>query len=148
MQSLHRLLNRRIGIEPMNLQQIHIIRPQTLQARIHSIENGPTAQTAVIHIVFALRNLLPIHDTPDVRRLAHVTVAFAEDDELVPGNVELLDRLADDLFAYAVAVDVGGVPGVEAAVVGCFEKLESFVFFDDPGLPFLVAKAHSTEDGN
>lgn len=31
---------------------------------------------------------------------------------------------ADDAFGFAVGVDIGRVPGVEAAVEGCFEEGE------------------------
>lgn len=39
--------------------------------------------------------------------LADAKVAFAENDELVPGYVVFLDGLANDLLAAAVTVDVG-----------------------------------------
>jgi len=58
----------------------------------------------------------------------------------VARDVVLLDDSADHALGFPVAVHVGGVPGVEAAVVGAFEKFVYFGFVvNDPRLPVSVA---------
>jgi hypothetical protein len=89
---------------------------------------------------------LSIEDSSDAGLFANVAVALAQDDDLVPRDLVLLDRFADDLLADAVAVYIGCVPGVEATVVSCFEERQRFLFVDDPRLPCWVAEAHGTED--
>jgi hypothetical protein len=61
-------------------------------------------------------------DVQDVRRFADSTEAFGQEDELLAGKIELLDRLAYHFFADTVAIDVGGVPGVKTTVVGAFQE--------------------------
>jgi hypothetical protein len=89
---------------------------------------------------------LSIEDSSDAGLFANVAVALAQDDDLVPRDLVLLDRFADDLLADAVAVHIGCVPGVEATIVRCFEERQCFLFIDDPRLPCWVAEAHGTED--
>lgn len=40
------------------------------------------------------------------------------------GNVEFLQCFADDLFRDAVAVSIGGVPGIETTIIRRFKKLQ------------------------
>jgi len=47
--------------------------------------------------------------------------AFAQDHELASWDIELLDRLANDLLRNTVGVDVRGIPCVETTVVGSLE---------------------------
>ena len=89
---------------------------------------------------------MPVHDSSDARLLANVAIALAQDDDLIPRDVILLDRLADDLLADTITVHVRGVPGVEATIVSCFEKWQCFFFVDNPRLPRWVAEAHGAED--
>ena len=48
--------------------------------------------------------------------------ALGHDDDLVAGNLVRFQGFRDDLFRFSVAVDVGCVPCIETAIVGCFEK--------------------------
>ena len=89
---------------------------------------------------------MPIHDSSDAGLLADVAVALAQDDDLVPWDVILLDRLTDNLLTDAVTVHIGCVPRVEATVIRCFEEWQCFLFVDDPRLPRWIAEAHGTED--
>lgn len=57
---------------------------------------------------------------------------LGKDDDLLPRNVELLEGLADDDLGFSVGVCVGGVPGVDAAVVRCLEDFETFFLVEDP----------------
>jgi hypothetical protein len=103
--------------------------------------------TTPIDIILRLGDILPVHDAPNARLLAHIPIAFAQDHNLVPRDLVLLDRFPDDLLAHAVAVHVRRVPGVEAAVVRRFKKWEGLLFVDDPGLPLGGSEAHGAEDG-
>jgi len=102
--------------------------------------------TTPINIILALRNVLPIHDPPHPRLLTHIPKALAQDDDLVPRDLVLLDRLANDLLAHTVAVHIRGIPSVEAAVVSGFKQREGLFFVDDPGLPLGGPEAHGAED--
>jgi hypothetical protein len=103
--------------------------------------------TTPIDIILRLGDILPVHDAPNARLLAHIPIAFAQDHNLVPRDLVLLDRFPDDLFAHTITVHVRGIPGVEAAVVSRFEEREGFLFVDDPRLPLWAAEAHGAEDG-
>lgn len=92
----------------MNLQNIDI-RAQSLNAGIDSIEDMLPGQTDTVNelaVVFARE--------PDRRLLTLIVdaeVAFGEDDDAVPRDVELLQGFAQDLFRLAVRVDVGLLVG-------------------------------------
>lgn len=60
--------------------------------------------TSAIDVVLRLSDLLPVHNPPHAGVLAHIAVALAQDHDLVTRDLILLDRLADDLLAHAVAV--------------------------------------------
>ena len=62
--------------------------------------------TRLVDIVFVLTRFSLEWYVP----LLHESEAFAEDDELVPRDVVLLNRLSDDLFGDTIGVDVGSVP--------------------------------------
>lgn len=104
--------------------------------------------TSAVHVVFRLCDILSVHDSSDAGLLANVAIALAQNDDFVPRDVILLDRLADDPLANTVTVDIGGVPRVEATVVSCFEEWQRFLFVNDPGLPRWIAEAHGAEDGH
>lgn len=55
---------------------------------------------------------------------AYAPAAFTEDDNLVAGNVELLQRLADNFLRRAIAVSIRGVPGVQAAIISSLKKFQ------------------------
>jgi hypothetical protein len=61
-----------------------------------------------------LRNLR-LRDRVDAK------VALGQNDDVGPRNLKRPQRLADNLFGSAVAVGVGGVPGIDAALVGVLE---------------------------
>lgn len=58
---------------------------------------------------------------------SHGPTAFAEDENFVARNVEFFQCLADNFFRDAIAVHVGGIPGIEAAIVCRFEQLQCLV---------------------
>jgi hypothetical protein len=66
--------------------------------------------TKVIDIIFALGDILLIHDCSDIWFFAYCAVTFTEDDEFVAGDIVFLDGLANDFFRNAVRVDVCGIP--------------------------------------
>lgn len=112
----HNLLLGRFPIQPMDLQHIDI-RPQSPHTLLHLIKDILPTQPLAINpqsIVLAhLRNvrLLALFQTdPKVR--------LAEDDKRGARDLVLLDGFADDFFGAPVGVHVGGVPGVDAEVVG------------------------------
>jgi len=107
MQRLHRLFKRGVRVETVDLQQIEVGCVQASEGGIDSFEDGRSRQATTVDVVFAQADGLTVCDAANARVLTYVAVAFAEDDQLVPGQLVLLDRFADDLLAYTVAVDVG-----------------------------------------
>lgn len=105
-QRFHCLLDWCMRIESVYLKQVQVIGVQSLQAGIHSAENGCPRKTSLVHVVLRLSNPLSIHDAPDVRCFAYVAVTLGQDDELVAWDVEFLDCLGDYLFADAIGVDL------------------------------------------
>lgn len=124
----------------MNLQQIQIGRAQALETGVDGIENGSAAQTALVDVVLTPLDLFGVLDVHDAGLLADGAETFGQQNQFVPGDLVLLNRLADHLLGNAVRVHVRRVPGVQAAVV---RALEEFVHFggvvNHPGLPIFVA---------
>jgi hypothetical protein len=118
-QRFHRLLHRNRRVESVDLQQIDIRGLQSLQTGVHRTKNGLSAQPTLIYVVLGVFHLWVL-DVEDGGFLADGAEAFREDDELLAGEVKFLDGFPDHDLGDAVRVHVGGVPGVEAAVVGAF----------------------------
>lgn len=55
-------------------------------------------------------------------------VALGHDDNLVPRDTVLLQRLSNDFLRRAVGVHVGGVPGINPHIVRRLEKGDALVF--------------------
>jgi hypothetical protein len=49
-------------------------------------------------------------------------IQLGHDDELVAGDTVFLNRFGYNLLADTVGVDVGGIPSVEALVIGILEQ--------------------------
>ena len=79
---------------------------------------------------------------------ADVGKAFGHDDQLVAWDAVLFDRLAEDLLRSTVAVDICGVPCIQATVVGSLQKRERFLLIQDPWLPIRAAIMHTTHNGH
>lgn len=82
----------------------------------------------LVDIVSALSDLVRMERGPHPRLLSHRTKALRQDDQLLSRDPVFLDRLRDDLFRHAIAVDVGRVPGVQSAIVCRFEERERLCF--------------------
>ena len=72
--------------------------------------------------------------------------ALCQDDDLLPGNLVLLDGFADDDLGFSIGVHVGRVPGVQAPVVGRLEQRQSLFLTDDPVQSPHITEAHSPKD--
>lgn len=60
----------------------------------------------------------------EVRRTRLFTngpAAFCQNENFVARNVEFLQCFTDDLFGDTIAVCIGGIPGIETAVISRFE---------------------------
>ena len=102
----------------MDLQQVDVVCIEPLQTRLDSSKYGPSGQATVIHIVFRTRHLRIIL----VRvLLTNIAEALRKITTLSRGILYSLSALPMNLFRFAIGVDVGSVPSVEAAVVSCFE---------------------------
>ena len=95
-------------------------------------------ESALIYVVDGFVDVLEGEDFGGVA-FSDGAAAFGADDEFVAGDVVFFDGFADGFFGDPVRVDVGCVPGVEAAVVGGFEEREGFVFFDYPPVQLVVS---------
>ena len=96
-QRLERLLDRHVVVPAMDLVEIDVVGAEPLQAGVDLGQDRLARQAGA------------------VRPLAHAAVDLGRDHHLVaPREVE--QRAADDLFAGAVRIDVGGVEEVDAEV--------------------------------
>ena len=110
MQCAHSLLNWDICIEAMYLQQVEVWSIEAREGGIDGGEDGLARQSGLVHVVFALLDLLRVVDGADTGLFADGAIALGKNEELVPGDVVLLDGFANDLLGEAVRVDVGRVP--------------------------------------
>lgn len=106
------------------------------------MEDVLAAQAHLVHqlaIIHARRPRIIIHNRVE---------DLAQDHDLLARDVELLKRLAADDLRLAVGVGVGGVPGVDAGVVGGLDDLEGVLLAKGPGggLPGWGSEGHAAED--
>lgn len=122
MESLHSLLDRHSVVEAVDLEQVEVRRVEALQRGLDLVEDGRPPQPVQVLVVLGRLEEVPLKDVAALGILGDGAVALAENDDLLPRNVILLQRFSDDLFAHTVRVNVGGVPRVEALVVGLLQE--------------------------
>ena len=104
--------------------------------------------TSLIDIILALPELLCMQRTDDVRILTDNKRDFGHDDQLVPRDIVLADRLPNHLLALSVAVRIGRVPGVDAMVIRGFQDFKRRLLVEQPRYNAgTAAQGHSAEDG-
>lgn len=133
MQRLHRLLDRRIRVEAMDLQKIDVRRVKAAQTGLDLVEDGAARESTLVDIVTRVLELW-VEVRLDREVLRDKAEALGKDEDLVPRDVVLLEELADDAFGLAVRVNVRSVDSVHAAIPGGFEQRDRLVLVDDPGL--------------
>lgn len=139
----HDFLGRHITIHPVNLKDVDI-RSKTFHAAIHSVKDMLPRQADLVHAgAIIARQLRRVDGSPV---LVDKLEAFGHDDHLRARNVVLFDGGADNLLGPAVRVRVCHVPCVDATVKGILEDGEGFFLVEEPRLPVLVAKTHTSED--
>src|SRR5512134_1894100 len=118
----------------MNLVEVDVVRPESLQARVDFVEDRLARETSPVWT--------RAHHPPDFRR----------DDDLFAAS-EFPKRAAGDLLACPKAVHVGRVEEVDAMLDGAPEERPRFVLFQSP-LPTQsrsrhcrggISVAHATE---
>ncbi len=125
-----RLLDRRGGIEAVDLIEIDMIEPQPLQAglrRLHDVEARGAAA---------------------VGALAGDTQELGRQHEFVALEAEVADRLAGDLLRAALGIDIGGVDEVDAGVDRGAQQAVGFRLTELADLaphPLLSAEGHGAE---
>ena len=128
-QRLHRLLDRRVRVEAVDLVQVDVVRAEPRQRRVDLFEDRLARQ--------ALSAGAVVHLPPHLRR---------EHDVLTAGVAG--DRAADDLFGRAELIDVRGVPERHAELDGLLEERLCLVFGERPRVGVRggrVAVAHAAE---
>ena len=143
-QRLHRLLDGRQRVEPVDLQQVDVRRVQPLQRRLHLVEDGRARQPALVLVLGQHRHLL-LGELAAPRALLHRVEALGHDHQLVPRQRVLLDGLADDALRLALRVDVGRVPRRQPAVVRRLEQRQRLLLADGPVHDRRVAEAHAAK---
>lgn len=108
-QGFHRLLHGHGFIVPVDLEEIDVGCVETAKGGFDGVEDSLTGEAALVDVVDRLINILE-GERFRIVTLAGGATAFAQDDELVAGEVVFFDGLADNFFRDAVAVDVGCVP--------------------------------------
>ena len=130
-QRFQRLLQRRLIIPAVNLQQVDILHIQTAQAVVDRLHNIFTRQA--------------------LRQIAEREVNLGGDHNLLATR-ESLQRAADDLFAAAVGIAVCGIEKVNAGLQRLLDQRTAARFRQRPGVATAVrlAKSHAAkaETGN
>ena len=125
-QGREHLVDRRVGIEAVDLVEVD---------RLHA--QPPQAGLATLLDVLARKAL-------HVRPFAHAAEDLGGQHHLLQLGV-LPQGLAGDLFAHAHRVHVGGVEEVDAGLDGLAEEGHGRLFVQDPRPPLGVAIAHAAQ---
>lgn len=103
-----------------------IVCSKSLEALINSMENVFSAEAHLIDkwaIVDARRSCTIVHNwVEDLREYYN----------LLAGDVELLQRFANNDLGLSVGVCIGGVPSVDAIIVGSLEELQAIFLVQNP----------------
>jgi hypothetical protein len=127
-QRLHRLLDRRARVPPVDLVEVDVVGAQAAQAGVDLEHDGLARQPA------------------PVGPLAHHAVHLGGQHHFfTPG--EVVQRPPDDLLAGAVGVDVGGVEEVDARFDAALDERPALLLVERPGVGAAVgnAVAHAAE---
>lgn len=103
-----------------------IVCSKSLEAFINSMENVLSAEAHLIDeraIVYARGSCTVVHDRIE---------DLGENDNLLAGDIELLQRFANYDLGLSVGVCIGGVPSVDAIIVGSLEKLQTIFLVQNP----------------
>ncbi len=73
--------------------------------------------TSLVHIVLGSSNLFWVENASNVRLFPNSPKAFGENNKLMPWDIVLLDRLANDFFTDSIRIDVRSVPRVKASII-------------------------------
>lgn len=118
-QGAHDLLPRRRTVQAVDLQDIDV-GAQPRDALVDGIDDVfPAESHTVQHVVVVDRA-----HADRVRRavFGHAEVAFTQDHQVLPRDVELLYRFADDLLRLSVRIHVRGVPRPDPGLVCIFQQ--------------------------
>lgn len=152
----------------MYLQNINIS-PQSLHTRIHRIEDMFPRQPNLVDPFHSIRifwcknrNIIlelpgqPLASlTPCPQKLSgtikttyirNTIKAFSQDNELLPGDVVLLDSFTDYTFTRTIGVNISCVPGIYSEIESGLEEGEGFFLILDPSHPPGITKRHGPED--
>ena len=127
---LQRLLDRRRGIEAVDLIEIDMVEPEPLEALL-ALADDVTARGAA-----------------RVRTVAHRPEHLGRDHDIVAGDAEVPDRLAEDALALAAGIDIGGVDEVDAGGErGLHQRVGLFLpkLADLPPHALAAAEGHGAE---
>lgn len=108
--------SRRLSVASTALKMATLDKPVQIRMNTQGSDHQ-LLLTALVDVVFALRDLLAIHNASNARLFSNITIALAENDELVTRKIVLLDGLANDDFRCAITVDIGCIPSSQAAIV-------------------------------
>lgn len=127
MQGLHGLLEGRVVVEAVDLEQIDVVGAQTAQRGVDLVEDGGARELELVDVVLGGLKLGPIDVVTHLGLLGHAPEALCHDDYLFAGDLVLAQGLAHDCLARPVGVDIGRVPRIETAVVGGLEEGEGLL---------------------
>jgi hypothetical protein len=88
--------------------------------------------TSQINIVLTLIQLLHIQRPNNVRLITNMKRALGHNNDLLAGDIKLLQGLPNDLLAQPIRVRVRRVPGINADVVGSLEDSQGRFLVQDP----------------
>lgn len=76
--------------------------------------------TILVYIVFAINKITSCVANSLGWVFSHGSKALGQYHQLLPGDIELLNRLPNDRLGYAIAIDVCCIPRIQTSVVRCF----------------------------
>ena len=114
-QRFERLFDGRFVVPAVNLVEVDVVGLEAAQALVELEEDRFAREAAAVGLV------------------AHDAVDLGGDDDGFAAGVGL-EEAAEDLFAVAAGVDVGGVEEIDAEIEGLAEEGLAFVFVERPGV--------------
>ena len=121
------LLDGGLGVEAVDLVEVHVIGPQPPQAVVDGVHDVLARQAALVGVV------------------AHRAEHLGGDRHAVARRPEILERAAQDFFAHAQRIDIRRVEEIDAQLEGAPDERPALLFLQHPLAPLLRAVRHGPE---
>jgi len=141
-QSMHRFLDRGVRVKPVTLKNIHVVNLKAFEAGLYRIEDVLARKTVAVDVTFRIRILNVNLGQIFSNRVENL----GQNDNLLSGNLELLEGLPEDDLGLAVGVYISSIEGVDPSVECELDVLDTLFFTQHPILPLRSPIAHASKD--